>query len=413
VASDSTNAKSPPTYDCFVLSGGGAKGAYGAGVAQAVMAYRGRKGLNNPICYVGTSAGALNAYLLATAGPGALIQFWLSATNSSVLGVWIRNSKFQATRRWTEGWFKARHPYSIYSNHALTALVKKTAHLDSVHAPLIVTATDITQGRLKSFYVGDIISNIVDADAVLPENRQRFAHFRRIDGDDLLTQGLVASAAIPIFFLPVKITATHKNEPETSWHVDGGVGNHTPTREAAYFLRSITELRLGAPGVVYCVKQDPPRVIEEGSQALSFADILKRTLDVYHYVHMEPIIRGWYRINTEVQEQESRVRKFREWIRQRPIDKGIIASIEQAVTDQFSNLGGRFPRIDTPLIEIEPSTALGDSLDFRAENARTYIRRGYGDTLAVLRNAKGLPATLDDAEYRTLVNLPLFPGGTP
>ena len=40
-------------YDCLVLSGGGANGAYGAGVAKALDAYRNQKGIPRPICYTG------------------------------------------------------------------------------------------------------------------------------------------------------------------------------------------------------------------------------------------------------------------------------------------------------------------------------------------------------------------------
>src|SRR6476646_9242298 len=74
--SDRSQANSPlqlPTFDCLVLSGGGAKGAYGAGVAKALMAYRQLKDIRGPICYVGASAGALNAYVLATANADELV----------------------------------------------------------------------------------------------------------------------------------------------------------------------------------------------------------------------------------------------------------------------------------------------------------------------------------------------------
>src|SRR5436190_10422458 len=81
--SDRSRANSPrqlPTFDCLVLSGGGAKGAYGAGVAKAISAYRVLKNIRGPFCYVGASAGALNAYVLATRNPDALSTFWQRAT---------------------------------------------------------------------------------------------------------------------------------------------------------------------------------------------------------------------------------------------------------------------------------------------------------------------------------------------
>ena len=60
--------------DCLVLSGGGAKGAYGAGVAKALDAYRGLTKQDSSVCYAGTSAGALNAAVLAAADADALLR---------------------------------------------------------------------------------------------------------------------------------------------------------------------------------------------------------------------------------------------------------------------------------------------------------------------------------------------------
>src|SRR4051812_47262607 len=82
--------------DCLVLSGGGAKGAYGAGVAKALAAYRTRTQAQSSLCYIGTSAGALNAAVLASADPDALIRFWLQVTPRAVLSARIRSPRFQA-----------------------------------------------------------------------------------------------------------------------------------------------------------------------------------------------------------------------------------------------------------------------------------------------------------------------------
>ena len=85
---------------------------------------------------------------------------------------------------------------------------------------------------------------------------------------DVLIKALLASSAIPIFFPPVEITVTHSGSPETGWYIDGGVGNHTPTREAAYFSRYVKEKNLGHVGLVVCVKQDPPRLLRDTRQPL-------------------------------------------------------------------------------------------------------------------------------------------------
>src|SRR5712691_8816377 len=87
----STDPSDLQKYDCLVLSGGGAKGAYGAGVAKALWEYRKLKKVDTKLCVVGTSAGALNAAVLATAEADNLVSFWTTATSRQVLGVWFNH----------------------------------------------------------------------------------------------------------------------------------------------------------------------------------------------------------------------------------------------------------------------------------------------------------------------------------
>jgi len=399
-----------PVYDCLVLSGGGAKGAYGAGVAKALAAYREKKKQANSMCYVGASAGALNAYLLSAKGPDALIQFWLAATNRSVLGVRIRNATFQGLIRWALGLLKPHQPFSIYSNQSLRQLIKANSRLEDLRCPLIVAATDYTQGTLKSFYASDLIDNFVDQDREQKIARQRLRHFRRIETDDQLVDALLASAAIPLFFPPVAISAERDGSLETSWYVDGGIGNNTPTREAAYFLRFLEESGRGRSGVVYCVRQDPPRRLQEQSERVGFSDILMRTLDVYHRVHTDAIVGGWSRINDEVLQQGDRIAHFTEWLNHQSFDARARAAIEEQIAKQFLNLGGVAKRLDIPLVEIEPTSDLGDALNFNPSDAREHILRGYNDALKVLHESHKIqtPMRLDEAEYKELVNRPIF-----
>jgi predicted acylesterase/phospholipase RssA len=400
----------PAIYDCLVLSGGGAKGAYGAGVAKAIAAYREKKKSTNSLCYIGASAGALNAYLLSAKGPDELIHFWLSATNRSVLGVHIRNATVQGLFRWAAGLLKPHQPFSIYSNRSLRQLIEANSRLEDLKHPLIVAATDYTQGKLKSFYASDLIDDFVREDRKQKIARQRLRHFRRIETNDQLVDALLASAAIPLFFPPVAISAEFEGSTETSWYVDGGIGNNTPTREAAYFLRYLEESGSGRSGLVFCVRQDAPRALQEQSQRVEFSDILMRTLDVYHRVHTDAIIGAWSRINDEVEQQRDRVASFTAWLDQQSFDKSVSAAIEQQISKQFLSLGGVAKRLEVPLVEIEPTSELGDTLDFNPIDARDHILRGYNDALKVLLESHKIEdqMRLDEAEYEELVNQPIF-----
>src|SRR5690349_12694874 len=121
-----------PIFDCLVLSGGGAKGAYGAGVAKAISAYRGLKSIQGPFCYVGASAGALNAYVLATQNPDALVAFWQRVTRRGILGSRFPNAALRAVLR------LATKPFSVYSNVGLEKLIRDTASIETIKSPLII-----------------------------------------------------------------------------------------------------------------------------------------------------------------------------------------------------------------------------------------------------------------------------------
>jgi predicted acylesterase/phospholipase RssA len=398
----------PEFYDCFVLSGGGSKGAYGAGVGKAIEAYRRQKGLDNPVCYIGASAGALNAYMLASFGADALIALWLSITNRRILGVRNQNSRWRTLMRAGSNVFSRDTPRSIYSSDALRALITEHASLSAIRSPLMIAVTDYTRGRLRAFYTSDIIDDFVALDRQQSLRRQRFAHLRPLRSDEALVDALTASASIPVF------DAEGPDGLETGWFVDGGVGNNTPTREAAYFTRYLETTGRGFARVVYCVKQDKPRIVEDGPDPLKFAEILKRTLDVYHYVHTDPIVSAWNRINREVAEQAQKVRELNDWLGTLGMPAEVVDQIRQRVAAEFQTSGGRLARLDVPMLVIEPSIELGDTLEFDPRRAKEEISHGYADTLKVLLNhvdprAPELGTAIDEVEFKVLIDKALFP----
>jgi predicted acylesterase/phospholipase RssA len=409
-------AVTEPVYDCLILSGGGSKGAYGAGVAKAIESYRTLRNLTNPICYVGASAGALNAYLLASGDPDDLIGFWLSATNESVLGV--RNPDARTRRLWllATAIFGAGSPRSLYDSKALKALIRDRADLGRVKSPLLIAATDYTQGRPKAFYVSELIDKFVDEDKKEPKHRRRLAHLHRIEDNEMLVKALLASAAIPVFFPPVEIEIVVDGKTETNLFIDGGVGNNTPTREAAYFFRFLKELNLGVAGTAFCVKQEQPSTLADGTGDLVFTTVLKRTLDVYHYVHTRPIIAGWRRINHEVRELRKKMDEMAAWLDELSIDPATRQQISARIEADFGAPGGSTARVDAPLPVIEPSIELGDTLRFDPTRTRAEISHGYSDALKMLKNfddpKRNGQKAIDEAEYDELTIARIIPTGT-
>jgi hypothetical protein len=142
----------------------------------------------------------------------------------------------------------------------------------------------------------------------------------------------------------------------------------------------------------------------DSSPKLGMREVLLRTLEVYHYIHMEPVIRAWFRINTEVTAHSDNMAKFGEWLQNKSLDDQILKEILDEVQTRLGKLGGATGRLDVPMIEIEPSSSLGDSLDFDQQRIRDNIKIGYTDMLKALKNK----SKIDEADFQNLSNSPLF-----
>ena len=398
-------------YDCLVLSGGGANGAYGAGAAKALEVYRQLKGIARPVCYIGTSAGALNAYMLAAEGADALVAFWRKMGTRDVLGTdetptvkrLLARLAFCAARR---------RPFSMYDNDALRAFLQKHATLEKLKSPLILAVTDFTSGGLRAFYHSEVVERVVAEDAKAAERSRRLKHMRRIVDDEMLINAMLASTAIPIFFPPVDIQVVHSSVTEASSFVDGGVGNNTPTREAAYLSRYLEKMGEGTVNTVFCVTQDPPRIFNHGMVPKGLIDIVQRTMDVFQYVHTTPIVDGWTRINREVEGHRAKVDEIGAWLDDRPIPPKTRDEIKARVEEALMGLGGQTTRLTIPFVRIGPTNDLGDFLNFDPKASEKRIETGYVDglkALAVMRDEQH-PGEylLDDAEHKSLLNRPIW-----
>ncbi len=392
-------------YDCLVLSGGGAKGSYGAGVGKAISLYREVKGLTNPVCYVGASAGALNAYMLASHGPDELIRFWCDATRRSVLSAKSGGLRPATIWRLIKNRANKSTPFSVYDNRGLRAVVEKAADIEKIHSPLIVAATDYTEGTAKAFYSSPLVSKFVAHDNEAKAHQRRLAHLQPIDSTEHLVEVLLASAAIPVVFPPIKVPSAGEDLDSSNTFIDGGIGNNTPTREAAYFFRFLEKLSMGTCGELFCVRQDVPHRIVEGADNFSPVTMLIRTLDIYNAILTSSVVAAWSRINREVEESQERYAEFVRWLAELDLSENAQKAIASKVGEEFGVIGGHTKRVSSPIFEIQPSVDLGDMLSFNPERARANIRHGYNDTLKMLLS-KG---KLDEAEYRDLINRRLMP----
>lgn len=372
------------SFDTIIFSGGGFKGAYGAGAAKAITDYYRLRKVSKSLCFVGNSAGALNAAVLATSSVDDLIHFWMNLRPKQVFGC-EKTSLFSLCHlylRWRFSKDRTK-PFSVYPNKPRENLIRKAISFEAIkknNRHLIVVATDFVYAEARAFYCSSLVDRMKeDDDTKLLEDR-RFAHCSPIQSQDELVKVLLGSTALPLVFPPVEIEYLRLNHPVKSLFVDGGIGNNVPTREAAYFHRRLKDLDLGEPENTFCIKLSPPRVVADNLGNDPFS-ILGRTYDVYDFIHMERIVHQVHLINHSVDQRIEDMEHFAELLR----DKVKDAALEKLLSEKADTTFVPRQRF-MPLIEIAPSSSLGRTLDFSRHRIHKNITMGYDDTVNVLEN---------------------------
>lgn len=166
----------------LVLSGGGALGAYQAGVIKALS----KANLNYPYI-AGTSIGGLNGYLTAIGKIKELEAEWNSIDRFDLLNISpLKNFFFSGNISILKNDFQK----SFISRHLDYARLKKS------DTELIVSAVCLQTGEIELF------------------------SSRKFSSNDMLSRALLATSAIPGIFPPVTI--------KKKQYVDGGLLMNTP-----------------------------------------------------------------------------------------------------------------------------------------------------------------------------------------
>jgi NTE family protein len=257
---------SPPSRDgkprrAVVLSGGGARGAYEAGVTRYLIEDLPQR-LGHPIQFdilCGTSVGAIHAcYLAATAHEDPnrgtrLVELWKSMKLDEVLPLSARDllsipRRLLGLRRVAEAIRNGEAPerlYGLLNTRALERFVVRAV-------PWRHIRTNVRAGRVEAVCVAatQIATGRV---AIFIENRdRRVARWTRDPTimphpTRLTPHHALASASIPMLFPAVRIGSTY--------YADGGLRLNTPLAPA---------LRLGADRVlVIALRQEPRQAHEE------------------------------------------------------------------------------------------------------------------------------------------------------
>jgi predicted acylesterase/phospholipase RssA len=361
-------------FSTIAISGGGSKGAYACGVLQAIAKYTEEKACGLRFFYAGTSVGALNATLAAQGDLQELAALYSAMTTEDVLGV--KDATVSKFRLWKRS---STNPFSYFDNKSLRALIAKHVKFEKLtDSHLAICATNYITGALETFFISKHIEQFLEFEKTLGAQDRRLNNYHKLNSQDELVDALLASAAIPFFFPPVRISGR--------LYVDGGVGNNTPLRQAAYFSRFLSKLKLGDTRLPVCIVNDPDRfTIDDTSASTDMFSIITRSIDIFHNELVSDSMTAWHRINKEVLHNDQKVDDLLSYINRIQIDAGAKAELQAKVKDVLGKSTAATPRKSISMSFVMPSTPLVENvLEFDPPQSRLLRRRGVADALAAL-----------------------------
>jgi Patatin-like phospholipase len=361
-------------YQIVVLSGGGAKGPYGLGVLLGLDKYIAERKKKVTRLYAGTSVGALNATLAAQGDLEGLSKLYASLRTKDVLGV-----DSPHVSKWKMPFYLGRRPFYYFDNCALRKTIEKHASFQTLQdAHLLVCVTNYLSGELETFYSSKLVDDFVARDSQRPDEARRLRKYSRIESQEHLVDVLLASAAIPFYFPPVRIGK--------STYVDGGVGNNTPLRQAAYMGRFLRQAgyKLEPP---VCIINDPDRFkIEPTADSMDVFGVVRRTMDIFHNELVRDSLITWERINNSVaasSERENLISSHIGGMEGVPLETR--QKLQRQVSEVLQATNAVTPRLDMPLLEVRPSTPLLENiLEFDPNKSAALKKHGTADFLKML-----------------------------
>lgn len=209
--------RGPRTY--LALSGGGADGAYGAGVLNGWTEAGTRPSFS---MVSGVSTGALIA-------PFAFLGSDYDATLRDVYTSGVAASLLDAPNP-----FNAIFGSGLFGNTRLRELVAK--YIDETFVAAV--AAEHAKGRMLF-----VVTTNLDSQRTAMWDMGRIASLRTPEALNLFRDVVAASASLPVVFPPMLVTAEANGKRFEEMHVDGGVTAPVLTLPEAFLLRDATFAR--------------------------------------------------------------------------------------------------------------------------------------------------------------------------
>lgn len=353
----------------LMLPGGGARGAYQVGVLQGVREIFGGFSANPFPIITGTSAGAINAVVLASHaddishGVDRLEYFWSNLRCSDVYKTgW--NDSIRSGLHWLGALALGRlgfpPPESLLDTAPLYRLLSREVHFPGIgkaisddHLEAIaVTVSSYATGRGVTYFQGD--SSLSTWSLARNEGRRGL----------IQAEHMMASAALPLLFPPIAI--------HNEFFGDGGLRQTAPLSPA---------IRLGADRVLVVAtrdeKPDPEPV--QRSAAPSIGEVAGHMLDI---VFMDNLQADIYRVERVNQLLRALDEKRRREFALKPVEMMVIRP-SRDVRELTTKFAGRLPSSVKALLRTvgawRPDSRIPSYLLFDTDYCSELIALGKAD----------------------------------
>lgn len=350
----------------LVLSGGGAKGAYEAGVVKALI--------NAKIKFdviAGTSVGGLNALLIASNQIDDLVRIWEEKTTNK--SVFTLNPKLKLKFSFADillllpiisfFWLGKKvvkvisKVNSIADSSPLRNLLKEAINIDSLKSSgntLILTGTNLQTGDEETFVKKENGKFFIKRKNYIKEVKDK-------DFEKMTISATMATSAIPIAFIPEVISGFQ--------YIDGGVGNNTPLMNA---------IKAGCKDI-FTILLKPPQRSPLDTKFDSLVLIGARTLEIFLENTTEEDFQRAQLIN-DVIINYHKMSDGIDFVLKKLKDKEIVHEIQAVIEESFpfKHINGDKEVINNIIIQPAKDIDVG-LLEFQPEKLKKIVRQGYQD----------------------------------
>lgn len=386
----------------IVLAGGGARGAYEAGVLATLLPQLEAEGVR-PALYVGTSAGAINASLFAAHAhlpahdqTQAVLDVWRGITVGDVFRP-VMQTALPTTAQWAGQ--RLGVPGARLLSLVDTTPLQQTAaervpwdrlrrNLDTGVAGLAVVATSARTGRAVVFVDDPTGPRPPAADDERPIDYVT----TRVEG-----QHVLASAAIPVLFPPARVSAP---TDAAGWYADGGIRLNAPLKPAIALQAGALLVVATHPAV------SPTPTPRDGQRAPDVDDSIVAMIDAALVDPMVEDIRTLAKVNTLVDGNQRHSPSGRAYapipfIFVGPATRGALATeATLAYRDHFSGVRGALQALAHPDLPLLARLVTGDGNRRGDVLSYLFFDRGFVDR-AIALGGQDAKTTLHNGPWRT------------